>query len=236
MVSMVIEHAGSLCSPNQRGSSGSDRERTCEFQDEQDGPRTKAVVKGSHFDVHVVRDNAVGMECESEEHSCIVRSVTLPQAASISHRRGIDLNIPRFNQVAGAPPCGIESRASSRSYCYFNRSGALAEAPSQIIHPQLVRTHSLGPLTPPHDVEVRWWPKDSIARVPIQAAHDSSDHTPSKENLRETLKGLSLSQTTVSQMQSDIQMPLQGSSRLPWLDQALRSISRYACQGEGKSC
>lgn len=201
--------------------------QTCEPQDGQYGHGITVAADDLDVDGQAVRYDAVETESDSEEHLCIVRSATLPHIPSMSHRRGIDLNIPQFNQIANSPSPSAKLHASSGVDCNLRKNGLPESTLTQTTHPQLFRSHSLGPLTPPHDTEVRWWPKNSVAQSSTEAEHDSADQTPMMGGLHETGKGLSLTQASISQTPANTHTPFHGSSRLPWLDQALRSISRY---------
>lgn len=189
--------------------------------------RSNAAVQALSIDQPVTRDDVV--ETQSEYRTCIVRAATLPQTPSMSHRRGIDLNIPQFSQVAISPRATKPQRSSGHD-CFLSGPAPAKSAPAQTIHPELLRSHSLGPLTPPHDIEIRWSPENPLARLSTEAEYDSADQRPSVGDAHETAKGLSLPQTPTPQIQPNIQMPLQGSSRLPWIDQALRSISKCALE------
>lgn len=152
----------------------------------------------------------------------------------MSNRRGIALNIPRFNQVpdAGRPvllaPNDTISNildASDATSCLDDNS---AFTLIRNTGHQLLRTHSLGPLTPPHDIDVSSWSKDVSVLSLTDAEHDAADHKPSKEATGGSGIGIGVLQLPTAQLSSKLTTPSQELPGRPLLDQALRTISEYS--------
>lgn len=233
---MDIAHGRKDHLPHQRVGVSSVHEQSRRFHDQRYRPRIEALAGDEDVDEQT-RHSVIQAELRHNNDSSISHSPTVPLMSSISNRRGIDLNIPRFNQVAGAhqpiflPP---SSNTDSRT---INLSNLLTHSHSKedliSIHDtrqQLLRSHSLGPLTPPHDIEARPWSRNLVVSSPTEAEHESADCAPQKEVFRGTGAGLSLLRSHGSQLPSKLSGPSQGLSHLPWLDQALRAISKCDCE------
>lgn len=160
---------------------------------------------------------------------CITRASTLPQGLrrtpSMSNRRGIDLNLPRFDQLASTTPIATKMRAEASSHV-MEESNLIELATTRNARQQLLRSHSLGPLTPPRDTEVLDWSNRPAVRSRTEAERDSTDQSAAGRSTPGPGKELSLSQTALPQLQPDFPMSSQGLQQASWLDRALRLISK----------
>lgn len=173
----------------------------------------------------MTRIEIVSHTAESRAHR-----VTSPYVLSISSRRGIDLSIPRFNQLSSVHrsmshlPASTRSHVRDGSVLFGGRRSKHELISTQDHRQQLLRSHSLGPLTPPHDVEIRSWSQETLCRSPIEAEHDSADQASSTERTQAAGPDSSISQAPEAQQKSVITTLSQESSPSTWLEQALRKI------------
>lgn len=155
--------------------------------------------------------------------------------SSMSSRRGIAFNIPRFGQVSGArqaivlPPGNTPLRVIDASSVPVNTDSKDDLTTIHDTRQQLLRSHSLGPLTPPHDIDIGSWSDDVLLMSPVDAEHDAADYTSTQVASGGSAMGFSTLRLPTSHLPAGFSIPSQGFPDGPWLDQALRTTSEYDC-------
>lgn len=186
----------------------------------------------------VIVNSRSGQSCNLQGRRCGPRlrhSYTAESSIgpSISDRRGINLNIPRFYQVPGAhhsisisPPTAASLSADTSNLVTVTDSKDDSVAGQQE-RQQLLRSYSLGPLTPPHDIKGDPLAEDALAFSPADAAQDATDFAPSKEASSGGGRAVSLLPMPASHPLTQFTIPSSALRDQPWLDQALKIISEH---------
>lgn len=187
--------------------------------------------------------NSTHEQCVPQErrHGSTARhsySATHSLRSSMSNRRGVALNIPRFYQVPSARqpvpllPNIVQPTAVDVSDFAINVDDRDGFAPTQHTRQQLLRSHSLGPLTPPQEIDIHTgvWFDNVVLPSRTEGEHDAADCTPSKEASGGARVEFALTQMPKSELQSILSIQSRGLTDRPLLDEVLRTISGCQCQ------
>lgn len=185
----------------------------------QRAPKVERTSKDGGQGMHATKDNL-------STNTTPPRAQTLPQLSgrspNISIRRGFEFNLSSRLQEAAVSGSHTQ-RETADPIFHQNYVDVFAKGATRL---PLVRSGSLGPLTPPHDVEsISWLPFTSNGQSQQTSDEAANASVPTSANMLHSY-GFPVAQTGGDVLSAAGSFPSQGTSEEPWLLRAFRLSSK----------
>lgn len=134
-----------------------------------DRPSPTAQTLGLHLNQQILQSIETSSPVQSTLSSSQTSPCLLHKAPNISSRRGLDISLPRFDEISTSISAPMNEMTENA--CSSPDRSRLSKLVRAVSNQQLVRSNSCGPLTPPQEIELLSW----ITELPTHPSQASSE-------------------------------------------------------------
>lgn len=196
---------------------------SCSIHDKP-SPTTQAL--GLHLNQQILQNIQSNSSINFTPSNLQTSPCLLHKASNISSRRGLDISLPRFDEISASVSASMSDMTAKT--CSSPDRSRVSKLVRAVSRQQLVRSSSCGPLTPPHEIELLSWISELPTHPPEVGSEDTTQNpAPSGQEIEQP----SIHQYFAPQNPNPIfqasDIPSLDFASAPWMLRALRVASVF---------